>query len=468
MKKSDGQRYHDAKLSLLEKRLLGKKLTDDNNDKPKNSKKITMTSDNVTENGGNKEKKKAMTTTTAMMKHEKYDEDPMQNSSKRTVYVNSNDPSLCEICLKVWPAKKHLWQHYIRCHKQVAATVCGICLKTNPSYSSLQRHLRETHPNLLYGCGFGSNFICKICGRYHNASSKLKLHMAIHVGFNENLLEDFKDIKSIPPINEDNNKPQTEEETSEEELEQVETIEHTIEIQENDDDLIKLEEVKEELVEEIVDDELNYESLIEEVEVSSESENEEYENEEYNQVDSSHDNNYGHEEQVYAISSPKSEEQDEAHESEQSDHDMSSSSEDDEGVSDAEESENEVTTENELEQEMLKNMIGENVTIVNKIKDEDMSDTNSYQSDEEENGEGEGEGEKRYEKVKVEMCSSDDWTNSPQFLQTIKQLKREDYQRKELELDNAIKSIAYDSDNIIVDYSNMNENELETAVGSIL
>lgn len=95
----------------------------------------------------------------------------------------SNDPSLCEICHKTWPAKKHLWQHYIRCHKSVAATVCGICLKTNGDYTELQQHLRETHPNLLHGQGFGSNFICRICGRYHNARSKLRLHMAIHEHF---------------------------------------------------------------------------------------------------------------------------------------------------------------------------------------------------------------------------------------------------------------------------------------------
>lgn len=114
-----------------------------------------------------------------------------QNSSKRTVYVNSNDPSLCEICLKTWPAKKHLWQHYIRCHKTVAATVCGICLKTNDGYKTLQLHLQENHPTLLHGQGFGSNFICRICGRYHNASSKLKLHMAIHENFDWSILDHF-------------------------------------------------------------------------------------------------------------------------------------------------------------------------------------------------------------------------------------------------------------------------------------
>ncbi|XP_017774537.1 PREDICTED: zinc finger protein 26-like [Nicrophorus vespilloides] len=155
------------------------------------------------------------------------------NSSKRTVYVNSNDPSFCEICHKTWPAKKHLWQHYIRCHKLVAATVCGICLKTNDNYEMLQAHLQDTHPTLLHGQGFGSNFICRICGRYHNARSKLKLHMAIHENFDWSLL---------------------------------------------DNSYLKTNDTQEEDIEE-EDDDINYESLIEQVECSSENDNEE-ENEE--------------------------------------------------------------------------------------------------------------------------------------------------------------------------------------------
>lgn len=111
------------------------------------------------------------------------------NSSKRTVYINGNDPACCEICFKSWPAKKHLWQHYIRCHKIAAATVCGICLKTNDTYEMLQTHLQENHPKLLHGQGIGSNFICKICGRYHNASSKLRLHMGIHTNLNWDMFE---------------------------------------------------------------------------------------------------------------------------------------------------------------------------------------------------------------------------------------------------------------------------------------
>lgn len=115
---------------------------------------------------------------------------PQTNLSKRTVYINGNDPACCEICFKSWPAKKHLWQHYIRCHKTEAATVCGICLKTNDTYEDLQKHLHENHPKLLHGQGFGSNFICKICGRYHNASSKLRLHMVIHADFDWTSLND--------------------------------------------------------------------------------------------------------------------------------------------------------------------------------------------------------------------------------------------------------------------------------------
>lgn len=131
----------ETKISLLEKRLLWK-----------NNKTIVGKA-----NMKNHEQNKKL--------DESDSQNPLQNSSKRTVYVNSNDPSVCEICKKTWPAKKHLWQHYIRCHKTVAATVCGICLKTNKDYLSLQEHLRGTHPTLLHGQGFGSNFICRICGR---------------------------------------------------------------------------------------------------------------------------------------------------------------------------------------------------------------------------------------------------------------------------------------------------------------
>lgn len=169
----------DTKISLLEKRLLGKKITE--------TEKVLVPNKNNT--------KKKETKESPVMNFEDNSQNPQHNSSKRTVYVNSNDPSFCEICFKTWPAKKHLWQHYIRCHKSVAATICGICLKTNSSYSALQSHLRETHPTLLHGQGFGSNFICRICGRYHNASSKLRLHMAIHENFDWSLLEPKQEKK---------------------------------------------------------------------------------------------------------------------------------------------------------------------------------------------------------------------------------------------------------------------------------
>ncbi|KAB0790868.1 hypothetical protein PPYR_14955 [Photinus pyralis] len=171
------------RLSLLEKRLMGNKKSPDEE----------ASIPGVFTSGNLQIKKKSDAKPKKLKPHSaksETDQNPLQNSSKRMVYVNSNDPSLCEICLKMWPAKKHLWQHYIRCHKTVAATVCGICLKTNEDYKSLQAHLLENHPTLLHGQGFGSNFICRICGRYHNASSKLKLHMAIHESFDWTILDD--------------------------------------------------------------------------------------------------------------------------------------------------------------------------------------------------------------------------------------------------------------------------------------
>lgn len=169
----------ELKMSLLEKRLTGKKLTEEE------AKPISPS--------------KRQKNTRTRRDRDKSEDDvvanPQHTSSKRTVYVNSNDPSYCEICFKNWPAKKHLWQHYIRCHKTEAATVCGICLKTNDSYEALQRHLQETHPTLLHGQGYGSNFICRICGRYHNASSKLRLHMAIHENFDWSILSSKEDDK---------------------------------------------------------------------------------------------------------------------------------------------------------------------------------------------------------------------------------------------------------------------------------
>lgn len=161
--------FPDVKMSLLEKRLLGKRPREENSDAQSTQHDIHEV---------NKKSKTELPVSGESGS-------PQLASSKRTVYINGNDPSYCEICFKSWPAKKHLWQHYIRCHKAVAATVCGICLKTNEDYKELQKHLQENHPKLLHGQGFGSNFICKICGRYHNASSKLRLHMVIHSNSND-------------------------------------------------------------------------------------------------------------------------------------------------------------------------------------------------------------------------------------------------------------------------------------------
>ncbi|KAK5638050.1 hypothetical protein RI129_012345 [Pyrocoelia pectoralis] len=237
------------RLSLLEKRLMGnKKSADEEVNIPS-----VITSGNLPikkltkklETSHAKAKEKKVKLESAIIKNEQdpNEQNPLQNSSKRTVYVNSNDPSLCEICLKTWPAKKHLWQHYIRCHKTVAATVCGICLKTNEGYKSLQRHLRENHPTLLHGQGFGSNFICRICGRYHNASSKLRLHMAIHENFDWTILENIGGAQNGYEVRDKRSQPNN----------------GYLEVSENGYAIIKNEGI-------------NYESLIEQVECSSDSE----------------------------------------------------------------------------------------------------------------------------------------------------------------------------------------------------
>ncbi|XP_050313796.1 PR domain zinc finger protein 15-like isoform X2 [Anthonomus grandis grandis] len=115
-------------------------------------------------------------------------------AKKRKVYDNNDVPGTCEFCHKTCPSRKHLWQHCLRYHKEGAATVCGICLKSMPNYEELQMHLREEHPLLLYGQGCGSKFICQICGRYHNSSSKLEKHMIVHEKF------DWKIMDRFPPL----------------------------------------------------------------------------------------------------------------------------------------------------------------------------------------------------------------------------------------------------------------------------
>lgn len=103
----------------------------------------------------------------------------------RKVYDDStNTECVCEVCGKQWPAKKHLWQHLIRFHRAEAAVTCGVCLKLCKTYQDLAQHLNAQHPQVLHP--EGNNFTCKMCGRYHNARSKLLLHMGIHIDYVEN------------------------------------------------------------------------------------------------------------------------------------------------------------------------------------------------------------------------------------------------------------------------------------------
>jgi hypothetical protein len=357
----------DSKISLLEKRLLGKKITD--------------------EKSPVKNSKKKVPEGTIVVKREDDQNDsminnspnPQHNSSKRTVYVNSNDPSFCEICHKTWPAKKHLWQHYIRCHKSVAATVCGICLKTNNSYGTLQAHLRQNHPTLLHGQGFGSNFICRICGRYHNASSKLKLHMAIHENFDWSLLDE----------------PQKQEK-------------------------------KEENGYQDSTNEINYDSLIEQVECSSGCESE-------------------GETAVEIKDKTDSSSEDEGEEEEDDDDD-----EEDDDDSDS------VVSENSLEAQMLDNMLREK-----EINDNGSKEYASSASDD-------SSGTSFSVKSEGSTGDEEEESNSSNMM----------YRCKTEELDSAIQSIKYEcvekvEDDVEEEYCDLqpqtlNDNEIESAVGSIL
>ena len=107
-----------------------------------------------------------------------------RKDSRKVYDESTNTECTCEVCGKQWPAKKHLWQHLIRFHRKEAAVTCGVCLKLCQTYEDLADHLKAAHEALL-SCE-GNNFTCKICGRYHNARSKLLLHMSIHINCKNN------------------------------------------------------------------------------------------------------------------------------------------------------------------------------------------------------------------------------------------------------------------------------------------
>ncbi|XP_033347758.1 zinc finger protein Xfin-like isoform X1 [Bombus vosnesenskii] len=103
-----------------------------------------------------------------------------RKDSRKVYDESTNTECACEVCGKQWPAKKHLWQHLIRFHRAEAAVTCGVCLKLCKDYDDLAEHLKAAHEAIL--STEGNNFTCKVCGRYHNARSKLLLHTSIHIG----------------------------------------------------------------------------------------------------------------------------------------------------------------------------------------------------------------------------------------------------------------------------------------------
>lgn len=119
----------------------------------------------------------------------------------RRVFDDDFTPSPCELCEKVWPAKRHLWQHYIRFHKNDAGRCCGVCLKLCSNYTSLCVHLAVHHRKNFDGDG--SNMSCKVCGKYHNARGKLQNHSVIHFGHEERAMDSVHHClicKSIFPV----------------------------------------------------------------------------------------------------------------------------------------------------------------------------------------------------------------------------------------------------------------------------
>ncbi|KAK4878278.1 hypothetical protein RN001_010784 [Aquatica leii] len=412
----------ENKISLLEKRLMGNKKSLDGEASIANSILSSITKSKLNSikqlSDSRKDKKCSKGSEGRKEPSDELDaslQNTSQNSSKRTVYVNSNDPSFCEICLKTWPAKKHLWQHYIRRHKTVAATVCGICLKTNDSYKALQTHLWENHPKLLHGQGFGSNFICRICGRYHNASSKLRLHMAIHENFDWSILDGLELQKTTSDAIASKKESQT--------------SNGYFEANANDNPSI------------------NYESLIEQVECSS------------NSDESDLDDVKGAEK--YSTNNVNS-------------------SSDEESDSESVMSVNEG---NSLESQMLHNMLREKfVTDVKVEPAEITADKLEYSStdSEESSDSNDTASETEPEAVNLKTTTDDE---SSQFSRTSKDSEQKYeganmFSRKSDELDSAIRSISYEEINEVretipmdicdVHPQILNQHEIQSAVDSIL
>ena len=394
----------DNKISLLEKRLLGEKIED--LPTKKQLKKV--------------KKKKMSISPRKVMDDSEAVQNPQYNSSKRTVYVNSNDPSLCEICLKTWPAKKHLWQHYIRCHKSVAATVCGICLKATESYEALQVHLAQTHPTLLHGQGIGSNFICRICGRYHNASSKLKLHMVIHENFDWSILSSFKndDEKINNGGVEDKGGLKTSAKQDEYGLQ----------------------------------NEINYESMIEQVECSSEESDNESDDDKLSSNDDDDEDN--------------------------EDSSSSDDSDDDDG-----DSIDMSGDENSLESQMLQNMLIEKNQNEYQVKAQNQLSSGGRRDryDSSSESENSSNSTEYFDGVKRVACLSEESGSEDEKEEGVSndsEVTRNPFLRKSEELDSAIKSISYermadDREQLVEQFCdiqshNLNVHEIQTAVDSIL
>ncbi|KAJ8954250.1 hypothetical protein NQ318_005846 [Aromia moschata] len=392
-----------SKISLLEKRLLGKKISEEeakpgNNKKPNGSEiKTRSAKERLADANSRREDDLEPTNSPS---------NPQTNSSKRTVYVNSNDPSYCEICFKTWPAKKHLWQHYIRCHKSVAATVCGICLKTNDGYAALQVHLRENHPTLLHGQGLVQLHMQDMRqalskGMYHNASSKLRLHMVIHENFDWELLGEAEPL-SKSDVKQENDRKSGANGFREFKMEP-----------QHDDAAYENMEVYDE-------NDINYESLIEQVECSSQSEGDESDNE-HSQVE------------IKEEQGSSSEEDDDEEESEESALASESNGGDRESYATSETDDS-----------------SSSFTKSDTSEDESSRESRSLSS-----------------QSKYNARSNSNTADSSNI-----------FKRKPDELDSAIKSISYECSQpadlkVEEDYCEMNsnclnENEIESAVGSIL